>query len=256
MPGLTVAQIPCLADNYCVLLHDSQSGGTLAIDAPQAAPITAALDERGWKLSGIFITHHHGDHTGGCRELNALYGCSVTGPEAEADRIPGLDRTTAESQALAFAGHEVSVIATPGHTLGHVSYYIPGLRTVFTGDTLFALGCGRIFEGDAAMMYGSLTKLAALPDDTIVYCGHEYTLSNARFALSVEPGNGVLAARVREIEALRADGRATLPTTIGLEKATNPFLRTNSAEIRAKLGLEAASDADVFARLRDMKNRA
>ncbi len=256
MPALKIVQISCLADNFCVLLHDEQTAATLAIDAPQAATIAAALDELGWRLSDIFITHHHGDHTGGCRELKTLYGCAITGPDDEADRIAHLDRTTGEGQALSFAGTEVRVLATPGHTSGHVSYYIPAISTVFTGDTLFALGCGRIFEGDATKMYGSLAKLAALPDDTSVYCGHEYTLANARFALGVEPGNSDLVTRVREIEALRASGRPTLPTTIGLEKATNPFLRAGSKEIRSKLGLEHASDVEVFARLRDMKNRA
>jgi hydroxyacylglutathione hydrolase len=256
MTEMCIVQIPCLADNYCVLLHAPGRDETLAIDAPEAAPIEAALRQRNWRLSEILVTHHHGDHTGGCRALTEAYNCRITGPEAEADRVPGLTRAVHEGSVLSFAGLEVRVLETPGHTLGHVSYYIPGISTVFTGDTLFAMGCGRIFEGDAQTMYASLRKIAALPADTQIYCGHEYTLANARFALSVEPENPQLVERVKEIETRRAAGQATLPSSVALETATNPFLRSHSAAIRARLGLVGAPNWQVFARLRELKNKA
>jgi hydroxyacylglutathione hydrolase len=256
MQPINVIQIPCLTDNYCVLLHATESGETIAIDAPAAEPIAAALDSNGWKLSSIFVTHHHNDHTAGCAALMARYNCKIVGPEAEADRIPGLTQSVKEGTRLQFDGHDVQVLETPGHTLGHVSYYFPHLKTVFTGDTLFALGCGRIFEGDAQLMFTSLQKIARLPDDTQVYCGHEYTLGNARFALSAEPENDALTVRVKHVEASRAAGKPTLPTSIGAEKATNPFLRPQSRAIRARLGLAFAPDWQVFARLRELKNKA
>ena len=251
-----ITLVPCLADNYCVLLHAPESGETVAIDAPSAEPIKSELGKHGWRLSGIFITHHHNDHTAGCQALKDLFACTITGPETEAERIPALGRGVSEGSALSFGGHSVEVIETPGHTLGHVSYHIPELKVAFTGDTLFALGCGRVFEGDPQMMFASMQQLAALPDDTAIYCGHEYTLSNARFALSIEPENAALVAHVKDVEAKRAAGVPTLPTTIALEKATNPFLRTASTAIRARLGLIGAPDWQVFARLRELKNKA
>lgn len=251
-----ITLVPCLADNYCVLLHAPETGETLAIDAPHADTIKSELGKRGWRLSDIFVTHHHNDHTAGCQALKDHFGCTITGPEAEADRIPAIGRGVSEGSALSFAGHTVQVIETPGHTLGHVSYHIPELKVAFTGDTLFTLGCGRVFEGDPPMMFGSLQKLATLPDDTEIYCGHEYTLSNARFALSIEPENAVLVARAKEIEAKRAAGEPTVPTTVALEKATNPFLRPSSTSIRARLGMFGVPDSQVFARLRELKNKA
>ena len=256
MGALEIVLLPCLADNYCVLLHDHGSGQTAAIDAPHAATITAALSERGWRLNHIFITHHHTDHTAGIAELKRHYGASVTGPGAEAERIPDLTREVTASSSLEFAGHPIKVLETPGHTLGHITYYWPDDALAFTGDTLFSLGCGRIFEGDAETMWDSLSKIAALPGDTRVYCGHEYASSNGRFALVVEPENEALEARVAEVEKLRSEGKPTLPTTIDQEKATNPFLRPQSRAIRARLGLEGAVDLEVFARLRQLKNKA
>lgn len=256
MPTPSIVLLPCLADNYCVLLHAPSTGETTAIDAPHADTIKAALAARGWRLSDILVTHHHNDHTGGCQALKDHYGCTITGPQSELERIASLSRAVSESTALTFDGQPVRVLETPGHTLGHVCYYFPALGIAFTGDTLFALGCGRLFEGDAASMLASLQKITALPDDTQIYCGHEYTLSNARFALSVEPENQALAKRFKEIEAMRAAGQPTLPTTIALEKATNPFLRTHSPNIRARLGLAGAPDWQVFARLRELKNKA
>jgi len=256
MGALDIVLLPCLADNYFVLLHDPETGETAVIDAPQAAAIKTALTERGWRLNDIFITHHHTDHTAGIAELKAYYGARVTGPEIEADRIPGMTRAVTGATTLAFAGRSIKVIETPGHTLGHVTYFIPDTGVAFTGDTLFSLGCGRIFEGDPQMMWDSLTKIAALPGETRLYCGHEYTLSNGRFAMTVEPENETLKARLAEVEALRAAGKPTLPTTVDLEKATNPFLRPHSRAIRARLGLGGAPDWEVFARLRQLKNKA
>jgi hydroxyacylglutathione hydrolase len=226
------------------------------VDASDATSIKAALTERGWRLNHIFITHHHTDHTAGVADLKATYAATVTGPEAEADRIPGLTRGVTASTKLSFAGHPIDVIETPGHTLGHVTYYFPDDGIAFTGDTLFSLGCGRVFEGDPQMMWNSISKIAALPGDTNIYCGHEYTLNNARFAMTIEPGNEALQARVAEVEALRASGKPTLPTTIAVEKATNPFLRPQSHAIRAQLGLEGALDWQIFERLRQLKNKA
>ncbi|MFN0217179.1 MAG: hydroxyacylglutathione hydrolase [Hyphomicrobium sp.] len=255
MPRLEFVQIPCLSDNYCVLVHAPETGETAAIDAPEAAPIKAAVAARNWRLTRIFTTHHHHDHTNGNLELKGHYGCAITGPEAEAERIPGITATVTAATGASFAGQKIEILETPGHTLGHVTYYLPAEATAFTGDTLFSLGCGRMFEGDARTMYASLCRIAALPDETAIYCGHEYTVSNGRFARSIEPENEALAARWTEIEALRAAGRPTLPTTLAVEKATNPFLRTGSTAIRARLGLEGAEDWQVFARLRELKNR-
>jgi len=256
MGALDIVLLPCLTDNYCVLLHEPQSGETAAIDAPSASAIKAALSERGWRLNHIFVTHHHTDHTAGIAELKGHYGASVTAPEIEADRIEGVTRTVTGSSRLDFAGHPITVLETPGHTLGHVTYFWPEDRLAFTGDTLFSLGCGRIFEGDAETMWDSVSKIASLPADTRIYCGHEYTLSNGRFAMTVEPENEALKARVAEVESLRAEGKPTLPTTVAAERETNPFLRPGSRIIRARLGMEGAPDWQVFSRLRQLKNKA
>jgi hydroxyacylglutathione hydrolase len=256
MGALDIVLLPCLTDNYCVILHEPQSGETAAIDAPSAAAIRAALSERGWRLNELFITHHHTDHTAGIAELKAFYGANVTGPEAEAERIPGLTRGVTASSTLSFAGHPIQVLETPGHTLGHVTYYFPNDALAFTGDTLFSLGSGKIFEGTPEMMWESVSKIAALPGGTNIYCGHEYTLNNARFALTIEPENESLKRRANEVEALRSAGKPTLPTTIDLERATNPFLRPQSRSIQARLGLLGAPEREVFARLRQLKNKA
>ena len=256
MRPLETVLIPCLTDNYGVLIHAPDTGETASVDAPDAAPLQAALDARGWKLSTIFVTHHHNDHTAGIPALKQRYGCRVIGPEAEAARITGLDQLVNEKTPLTFGGFNVRVIETPGHTLGHVSYYIPDAKLAFTADTLFALGCGRLFEGDPEMMWHSLNKIAALPDDTTIFCGHEYTLGNGRFALTVEPENIALVARMKDIEALRAKGAPTVPTTIAIEKATNPFLRAAVPAIRARLGMQGKPDWQVFGQLREMKNKA
>ena len=252
--ALTIEQFICGGDNFGVLIHDPASGLTAAIDAPQEAPIRAKLAERNWTLDRILVTHHHGDHTAGNLALKAAFSCTITGPAAEAATIPGIDETVKEGDRFAVGGSEVRVIATPGHTLGHITYWLPGEGIAFVGDTLFAMGCGRLLEGDAAMMWTSLEKLAALPDATQVYCGHEYTETNARFAVTVDPDNAELAARYAKVTALRAAGKVTLPTTIGLEKRTNPFLRARDPAIRARLGMSDAPPAAVFAEIRKRKD--
>ena len=252
--ALIIEQFACRSDNFGVLIHDRASGLTASIDAPEEAPIVAKLKERGWRLDAIFTTHHHGDHTEGNLPLKAAFGCTITGPAGEADRIPGIDKRVKGGDRLTFGGFAVEVIDTPGHTLGHITYYLPEAGMAFVADTLFAVGCGRILEGAAQMMWASLEKLAALPDKTVIYCGHEYTETNVRFALTIEPENTDLVARAAEVKALRAAGKATLPTTILREKQTNPFLRVNEPGIRARLGMKDASPAAVFGEIRKRKD--
>lgn len=253
-PRLEIEQFICRSDNYGVLIHDPQSALTASIDAPDAAAIEAALKRRGWTLDFIFTTHHHLDHVEGNEALKAKYGVSIIGPKAEETKIPGIDRTVKDGDEFTFGLFRVKTIATPGHTAGEVSYYLPDAKAVFTGDTLFALGCGRLFEGTPLTMFQSLQKLVALPGDTAVYCGHEYTESNARFALTIDPANSALKERVAEIARLRAADRMTLPSSIALEMATNPFLRWHDAGIRSRLGLQDAPDEAVFAEIRKRKD--
>jgi len=252
--ALIVEQFTCRTDNFGVLIHDSDARLTAAIDAPEFGPIKAKLDEKGWRLNRILTTHHHGDHVEANLALKSEYACTVIGPAEEAGRIPGINDEVRGGMSFTFGNFEVRVIDTPGHTLGHICYWLPTAAVVFTADTLFALGCGRVFEGTPEMMWTSLEKLAALPDETQVYCGHEYTESNARFAVTVEPENTELLARAEEVKRLRAAGKPTLPTTIGLEKRTNPFLRAGEKSIRARLGMEDAPPAAVFAELRKRKD--
>lgn len=256
MSDLQIHQFLCLKDNYGCLIHDPESKRTAAIDAPEAAAVSRALTQKNWQLTDIFITHHHGDHTAGIAALKAETGCKVIGPEAEAARIFGLDATVKQGDTFGFGPDTVRVLETPGHTLGHVSYFFENARIAFVGDTLFSLGCGRVFEGTNQMMWQSLEKLSKLPTDTRIYCGHEYTAANAKFALAVEPGNKALQARAKEVESLRAEGKPTLPTTLAREFDTNPFLRPYSSEIRANVQMPAAPEWQVFAELRERKNKA
>jgi hydroxyacylglutathione hydrolase len=252
--GLVVEQFACLSDNFGVLIHDPATGLTAAIDAPEEAPIRAKLAEKGWKLDHIFTTHHHADHVGANLALKSAFGCTITGPSGEADKIPGIDGTVSEGDTIRFGNAEIEVIETPGHTLGHITFWIPSEKVAFVGDTLFALGCGRVIEGTMEMMWNSLEKLLALPDETAIYCGHEYTVANAKFALSVEPGNAALVKRDAHVKRLRDEGKATLPTTMALEKETNPFLRVSAPEIRSGLGLTNATPAEIFGELRRRKD--
>ena len=255
MAALEIHQFPCLQDNYGYLLHDPDSGLTATVDTPDAAAIERALAERGWRLDYILNTHHHRDHAGGNLALKAQTGCVIVGARSDAARIPGIDVLVAEGETFALGTHEARIIETSGHTIGHICYVFDADRAAFVGDTLFSLGCGRLFEGTPAQMWDSLQKLMRLPDDTRVYCAHEYTQGNGRFALTLEPRNAALVARMREVDMQRAAQRPTIPSTIGLEKATNPFLRPASAELRATLGLPSAGDADVLGETRRRKDK-
>ena len=243
--------IPCLSDNYAYLI---KSGGQCAIvDPSEPEPVRAALARTGWKLTHILNTHHHLDHCGGNLALKEETGAQIVGPGKDAARIPGLDVGVDESTGWEFDGRKVQVLEVPAHTRGAITFVIDG--NAFTGDTLFTLGCGRLFEGDPQMMWTSLSKLMTLPDETKVYCGHEYTQSNGRFALTLEPGNSALKARMDEVIATRQAGKPTVPSTMGLEKKTNPFLRPDSAEIRKSLGMEKAGDVAVFGEIRARKDK-
>lgn len=256
MPKLEIEQFLCLSDNYGVLIHDPEAGVTAAIDAPDAKAVLAQLEAKGWTLTHLFVTHHHGDHTGGNLALKEATGCTIYGPAAEADRIPGIDVEVTDGDVIRFGDFDVKVIETPGHTIGHIAYWIPDAKVVFVGDTLFALGAGRVFEGTAEVMWRSLQKLMRLPPDTEIYCGHEYTQANARFALTLEPDNLALVNRAKEVDLLRDQGKPTLPTRLDRELETNPFLRPNVTAIRAKLGMLYAPDWHVFAAIRERKNKS
>lgn len=256
MQELEIHQFACLKDNYGVLIHDAEAGVTASIDAPDATAVRAALDAKGWRLTHILTTHHHADHTAGNLALKKETGCEIIGPRDEMARIPGLDRPVGEGDTVHFGNHEIRVLDTPGHTIGHVSYWIPDARVAFVGDTLFAMGCGRILEGNSEMMWASLKKIAALPVETEIYCGHEYTLANARFGLTIESENEALKQRAATVEALRTAGKPTLPTRVDLELATNVFLRPHKTAIRLRLGMPAAADWKVFAEMRDRKNKS
>jgi hydroxyacylglutathione hydrolase len=256
MPKLEIEQFPCLSDNYGVLIHDGEADVTASIDAPDAQAILRRLKTKGWRLTHLLVTHHHGDHTGGNLELKEATGCTVIGPTGEAERIPGIDRAVGEGDVVTFGHFEIRVLDTPGHTLGHIAYWIPEAHAAFVGDTLFAMGAGRIFEGSAEMMWNSLKKIVALPPDTEIYCGHEYTAANAQFALTVDPDNAALQSRAKEVVQMRANGQPTLPTRLDRELETNPFLRANETAIRSKLGMPFAPDWKVFAEIRARKNKA
>jgi hydroxyacylglutathione hydrolase len=224
-----IVRIPALSDNYVWLMHEEASGETVVIDPAEAEPVLAEAAARGWNIGQIWNTHWHGDHTGGNAAIKAATGCHVTGPAAEAAKIPTLDRQVREGDTVRLGAIEANIWEVPAHTAGHIAYHLPGEQLIFVGDTLFAMGCGRLFEGDAGQMHANLQRLATLPPQTVVYCAHEYTLSNGRYALAAEPGNQAIAERVAAVEAARAAGQATIPTTIALELATNPFMRAASA---------------------------
>ncbi len=246
----------CLQDNYGVLLHDPQSGATAAIDAPEAGAVEAALRAAQWGLTDILVTHHHADHTGGISALKERHRCRVVAPAREAARIPLVDVTVAENDKVRVGSLEGSVYDTPGHTAGHISYFFPAEKLAFVGDTLFSIGCGRVIEGTAEMMWNSLIKLRALPEDTAIYCGHEYTAANIRFAKTIEPQNPALAQRAREVERLRAENKPTIPSRLGEEKAANPFLRADVPEVAKSVGLAGKPAWQVFAEIRERKNRS
>ena len=227
--NLDIVRIPVLNDNYVWLIHDDASGETVVIDPSVAEPVLAEAAARGWTITQIWNTHWHPDHTGGNAEIRAATGCTITGPAAEAARIPTLDRLVKEGDEVQLGNVTARVMEVPAHTAGHIAYYVPEEAMLFCGDTLFAMGCGRLFEGTAEQMFNAMSRFAELPPVTKVYCAHEYTLSNGRFAVTVEPHNTALIARMAEVEAAREKGEATIPTTIALERATNPFMRANDA---------------------------
>lgn len=252
---LDIIQIPALADNYIYLLRCAETGATAVVDPSEAAPVQAELERRGWSLDAILNTHHHHDHTGGNLALKAAYGCTVTGFGPDAARIAGIDTQVQDGDAVQVGNAQARVIFVAGHTLGHIVYYFSAEKALFCADTLFSLGCGRLFEGTAQQMYDSLQKLAALPDGTRVFCAHEYTEANGAFALTLEPKNTELRQRVTEVKALRVRGEPTVPSLLGQEKRANPFLRADSPEIRATLAMPHASAVEVFAEIRRRKDR-
>jgi hydroxyacylglutathione hydrolase len=254
--SIAIHQFPCLKDNFGVLVRDSETGAVASIDAPEGAAVIAAAEAMGWPLTHVLITHHHADHTQGLPAVKQKYpGAKVIGPAAEADRIGGLDEKVGASDEVRVGAAKAHVIETPGHTAGHIVYWFESDAVAFCGDTLFAIGCGRVLETPMAVMWSSLVKLAALPRETTIYCGHEYTEANARFALTVDPHNSALKRRADEVGALRKAGRATLPTTLAAELATNPFLRAEASEIQTRLGMTGADPAAVFAELRTRKDK-
>lgn len=250
---LELLTVPCLSDNYAFLLHDAGTGRTALVDAPEAAAIRRALDAHGWRLSDILLTHHHDDHVAGVAELRD--GARVIGARADAHRLPPLDLEVAPGDPLEVLGAKVEVIDVPGHTLGHVAFHFPQDHMAFTADSLMALGCGRLFEGTADQMWDSLRKLRDLPGQTLICSGHEYTETNARFALTIEPDNQALRDRAAAIARARAEGRPTVPSHLSEERATNPFLRADMPELQRAAGLEGHSAVQVFAEIRSRKDR-
>jgi len=238
---MEIVRIPVLNDNYVWLVHEPESGETMVVDPAVAAPVLAEAEKRGWTITQIWNTHWHPDHTGGNAEIKDATGCKITGPEAESARIPTLDRMVKEGDTVTLGEVEAEVIDVPAHTAGHIAYFLPGENAAFVGDTLFAMGCGRLFEGTAEQMFSNMRKLEKLPDATRVYCAHEYTEANGRYAVTAEPGNEALAQRMAEVIDMRGRGEPTVPTTIALEKATNPFMRAASPEELAER--RAAKDA-------------
>jgi hydroxyacylglutathione hydrolase len=246
----------CLSDNFGYLIHDPATKATASIDAPEAAPIIKALDAAGWTLTDILVTHHHHDHVGGIPELKQKYGCRVVAPHDKTTKIGDVDLRVGNAEIVKVGNLLARVLETPGHTLDHISYVFDAEKTLFAADTLFSIGCGRVFEGTYPMMWDSLLKLRALPDDFKLYCGHEYTASNVKFALTVEPDNAALTARAEEVTRLRAAGRPTIPSLLGEEKKANVFLRADDPAVAVKLHMKGASAADVFGELRERKNKS
>lgn len=254
MASLEIALVPLLRDNYGYLLHEPADGLTAIVDPSESQPVLEAAAARGWRLTHILNTHHHHDHCGGNADLKAATGARVVGPAYDRARIPEIDEAVDEASGFRFGHLAARVLFIPGHTRGHIAFWFGEARALFCGDTLFSLGCGRLFEGDPPMMWASLSKLKALPGETRIYCGHEYTEANARFALTVDPDNAALQARAAEVKALRAEGRPTVPSTMGNERAANPFLRADDAAIARRLGLEGAPAHAVFGEIRRRKD--
>lgn len=252
---LELVTVPCLSDNYAYILHDTESGETAVADVPDAEAVDTTLRTLGWSLTHILVTHHHNDHIGGVDALRSATGAQVVGAQGDAARLPRLDIAVNPGDTLEIGGEAVQILNVSGHTIGHIAYFFSKSHVLLSGDSLMALGCGRLFEGSAAQMHESLTRLAALPDDTKICSGHEYTQANARFALSVDPDNAALKTRSDRVDALRNEGHPTVPSTLAEEKATNPFLRADDPEIRKLLNMESATNTEVFAEIRARKDR-
>ncbi|MCI5048625.1 MAG: hydroxyacylglutathione hydrolase [Aquisalinus sp.] len=252
--AVDVCQFPCLSDNYGFLVRDRQSGQCAAIDTPDADAISAAAEAEGWTITHIWNTHWHPDHTGGNLALKERWDCTIIGPAAERDRIPGADRLVEGNETVSLGDVPADIIATPGHTTGHIIYHLASEGVAFVGDTLFALGCGRLFEGTPAQMWDSLLKVRALPAETTIFCAHEYTAANARFAVTIEPENRALLERHEEIIRLRQEGQPTVPTTLSREAETNPFLRADNPALKSAIGMTDADDVSVFAEVRQRKD--
>ncbi|KRS13036.1 hydroxyacylglutathione hydrolase [Roseovarius atlanticus] len=251
---LQIETVPCLSDNYAFLAHDSETGDTAVVDVPEAAPILAALADKGWKATHILITHHHADHVQGLDELLAQHKAQVVGHAADASRLPKLDIALNDGDTVTIGSDTGTVMDVSGHTVGHIAFHFPGSKVAFTADSLMALGCGRVFEGTMPQMWDSLSKLAALPPDTTICSGHEYTAANGRFAVTIDPDNPALISRVKAVEAARDQGKPTVPSTLSEELATNPFLRATDPAVQAHLGMTGADAADVFAEIRTRKD--
>lgn len=249
---VSVVTIPCLADNYAYLVHNEVTGDTALVDAPEVAPIEVALADRNWQLGSILVTHHHWDHVQGVDSLRKRYGASVIGHARDSKRLPRLDQAVEEGDEISVCGRQFSVLDVSGHTIGHIAFVSDGVA--FTADSLMALGCGKVFEGTFEMMWRSLEKLTSLPTDTLICSGHEYTLSNARFALTIEPDNAALQKRFEDVEARRKTSLPTVPSLLSLELETNPFIRAGLPEVKAGLGMSSASDVEVFATIRTRKD--
>ena len=254
MASLQIELVPLLKDNYAYLLHDQATGATAVVDPSEAKPVLAVARARGWRITHVLATHHHWDHTGGNLEIKQATDCMVIGPGYDYDRIPGIDAGIEEGDRLALGSAVADVLFIPGHTRGHIAYWFAEEKAVLCGDTLFSLGCGRIFEGTPEQMWASLSKLRALPPETRIYCGHEYTQANARFAMTIEPLNPALLMRQRRVDEARAAGRATIPSTMGDERAANPFLRADEPTVAAAVGLAGADPVAVFAEVRRRKD--
>jgi len=246
----------CLSDNFGYLIHDNETKATASIDAPEAAPIIAALEREGWTLTDILITHHHHDHVGGVAELKEEYNCRVVAPNDKTTKIADVDLRVGHGDIIKVGNLTARVLETPGHTLDHISYVFDSEKALFAADTLFSIGCGRVFEGNYPMMWESLLKLRALPDDFKLYCGHEYTASNVKFAMTVEPDNPALKARAEEVTRLRAASRPTIPVSLGEEKQANVFLRADEPAVAQKLHMKGADAVEVFRELRERKNKS
>lgn len=252
---MEIYQFECLSDNYGYLIHDAETGITACVDTPEKSAIEKALADKGWELTHILNTHHHPDHVGANLELKSKYGCTVIGPAAEADKIPGIDVKVSEGDVVSLGKYKADVHDMPGHTLGHIVYHFAELKCAFVGDVIFPMGCGRLFEGTASQAWSSLQKICQWPEDTWLYCAHEYTEANAHFALSVEPENVALQRRYAEVLELRKKGLYTVPSTLESELETNPFLRAQSVEIRSNIMMQDADFVSVFAKVRLLKDR-